>query len=567
MSYTPDGNNIENSAPETSPQNDRTEGQNIRETGQPENIPCAENPASADPIKESVADSHSGEEQSTIFGESPTKSAYKPSNTKNRKKLKSLLSAVLTLVLLVGAIFAVVQFIPETEDKTATHVKVPLSGISNAQVESVTITRPTFTSTYRTTVTQSEDDTADATVTWSIDGIDSSLTESTAISYMMDTALRMDAMRQMDKEEGADYGFATPLYKIEAKGYDSANDLTILIGNKTPSGDAYYATADDLQTLYIVEASDVETLDTTDEELGNLNVLYAAEGEDEKYFANGSLSSFDTITLQSKQHGQMVFRPNGNEKVAQYMAYLMTVPVKRYADNTAVTELMNPAVSGLSAESIYKYNPSAADISAYGFGSPDLTYSLKYGDKEVYFKAVLRDDGYYAVMTNLTDKVIYKVAADSIPYAENEAVDFASEIVFSELISDFDTITFNTAKGTTVFGITVTVDEDDNEDISVTSNGKEIPFESFSNYYQYLVGCELNEFAMTATDGTPVLTVSAHYADGSGMRELRFIKHSDRRYYVESDATPAGYISSAYMDKMLDYLTLAAVGDEVPSLN
>ncbi len=505
------------------------------------------------------------EEESTIFGVSPTRTETKP-RKKNGRMIKTLLSSFLVLAVLAGAIFAVVKLIPEKEDEEpAGHSKVPLSTVSNSEVETVTITRPTFKSTYRTTVTKAEDDTADATVTWSIDGIDPELTASTSISYLMDTALRMDAMRQMSKEEGADYGFAAPLYKVEAKGYEAADDVTILIGNKTPGGDAYYATTDGGATLYIVEASDVAQLDTTDEDMGNLNALYPVESDSEhaNYFESNALATFDSITLVNKK-GKTVITPNDNENVGAYMAFIMTEPIRRYADGTEVETLMKIATGGLSATSIYKYNPTAADLKTFGLSSPEFTYSLKYGKVDVTFKATLQPDGYYAVVTGRTDKLIYKVSADAIPFAENESVDFASSMFFVEMLADLKHITFKTADATYRFDVSVTEDEEENEVINISINGKAITTEYFQNYYQHLVGTELNEFAMEKTSGTPVLTVTAEYAANDGVRELKFIKHTDRRYYVESDQTPAGYISSAYMDKLLDYVVLAAENKEVP---
>ena len=99
--------------------------------------------------------------------------------------------------------------------------------------------------------------------------------------------------------------------------------------------------------------------------------------------------------------------------------------------------------------------------------------------------------------------------------------------------------------------------------LTVTYGDKALTTENFQNYYQYLVGTELNEIANDKTAGTPALTLTAVRNSGT-KTTVKFIKHSDRRYYVEVDGAPMGYISSSYMDKILNYLDDVAEDKTVP---
>ncbi len=517
--------------------------------------------------------SEESEEESTIFGVSPSKTEKKA--VKKPKMLKTALSMLLALAVLAGATLAVIKLIPEKDSDigVSSGDTVAITSFENEEVETVKVVRKDSSTVYRTTVTQPDEDNSDtaADVTWSIDGIDPSLTASASISLLMDTVLRMDAVREIEKEDGADYGFAAPSYTVEIAGYDAENSAEMIVGAKTPSDSGYYITVDSGETVYLANTADIAELDTPDEEMAVSTVVVAASKDtaNADYFTEGALSSFDSITLAKKGEQTLKFEPNKNEKLNSYIPYFMTAPASRAASETEVKTLFDIAASGLSAASAYKFYPTAADKATYGLASPEVSLSIKYGTKTVTVNATKQDDGNFAVMTADNSDIIFKVASTSLAFADYSAEKFLNPLIYCVSITDIGKITYTTADGSTVFGVTYEeADEDaDKEEVfEISANGTPVDADNFKLYYQYLVGMTPNEYTFEKQSGTPVLTVKAEYADGSGTDVIKFIKYSDRRYYVECNSTPLGFINTTHMEKLLEYLPKAANGEAVPDM-
>lgn len=506
--------------------------------------------------------------ESTIFTASPTKVEPKKPK-KQRKMLKSILASLLAVFLLGGSIFAVVKFIPKKEEAgIASTENIPVISIAPEKVQSIKITRADSVSTYISAVEDVKNEDTGETekkVSWSIKGVSPELTETTAISMITDTVLSLRATRTVEREEGADYGFSKPSFLIEITGYDAADNLTLTIGSETPSGSGIYAEVKD--TIYLISADAAADFAKTDEQLATSHAIPAAtiDGDTLDYFEDDKLARFDKITLSGKNFPQkLTFVMNEKAGSGNYNDYVMTTPYHRYADSENVALLFEVAIGGLTAAEAYKYNPTAADLAKFRLSSPDMRLSIEYGGKKVAFSASRYDDEYFAVLVDGKEDIIFKVANSFLLFAEIPDTTFANRLTFIELLTDFKKMTFKTAKDTYNFDIDYTAKTDDTDEVlKIKANGKEIEAQNFQNFYQHMV-VECNEVTLKRESGTPVLTVSA--TDGSKTSSIKFIKYSERRYYVEVDSAPIGFISATNMEKILTYLADAAEGREVPPM-
>ncbi len=513
------------------------------------------------------------EEESTIFGASPTKYDDKP--VKKGRMLKNIVSLVLAVAVLAGAAFAIIKFIPESDEGTSSIVSEDITVIDLEQkdVKSVTITRAESASTYISTIVEEEGSESGETtekVEWSIEGIDSSLTETTSISMIMDTALNLSASRKIEKEDGADYGFAAPSYKVNIVGYDAANNVELLVGNETPSASGLYATVDGGETVYLIDSADAQDFATPDEELSTSKIINAPEQTDDNaaYFEEGELVLFDYITLSGKAYSRaMRFENNDDEDMASYVAFLMTEPSRRYADAELVSNLFTVAQNGLTGVCAYVYEPTSADIKTYGLDNPDIVLNIVYGTQTVSLKATKQQDGYFAVTAAGAPNIIFKVAESSLSFAGSTAEDFTGATVFAEMITKLKKIEITTAEKTYVFDIEniVSEEEDKNDILNVYYEGKQLDSENFKNYYQYIVGATLTEVTFDKVSATSEYTVVTTREDG-GTATFTLAKQSDRRYYLEVDKAPVGFISTTYFEKLLNYLPLAAGDETVPEM-
>ncbi len=508
------------------------------------------------------------EEQSTIFGAPPVKAQKQKRVSSSKRMIVTAVSLLLAVALLAGMAFVLSRYVPKTNtDDTSSENRIMITSLENEEVSTITLKTGVSSVVYRTELGEAEDGSGEITVSWTIDGIDPSLTASAAISLRMDTVLKLKAIREIDIEDGADYGFDNPTLAVEIKGYDPAADLTLLVGAQTPSASGYYTKRSDKETVYLTDSADIEELLAPIEELSNSSAVAAVapDGVNDAYFEDETLATFDSLTLKRKGKTTLSFACNNNDTVASYMPYLMTAPANRYGEGSAIDTMLTMVQDGLEAQGAYKFYPTAADIKRYGLSDPEFTVIIKYGTVEVVVKGSLQEDGNYAVMTGGNDNIVYCVDASDVVFADMKDEEFASTMVFAEGLKDLSRITIKTRSAAHVFDIAYDEDAEDSK-YTIKANGKQIEAGYFQTYYQYVVGTQPNEMTFEGFSGTPVYTLTADYADGSLSRELKFIKYSDRRYYIEVDGTPIGYINATHMEKLLDYLELAANGEEVPSM-
>ncbi len=526
----------------------------------PEENKLPEGTSAAEGVKE--------EEQSTIFGAPPVKERKEKNRSSAKRMVITSVSLLLSVALLAGVAFALSRYVPKiNNDDTSSESRIMVTSIENEKVQTITVTAGQTSTVYRTQLGEAEDGSGEITVSWAIDGIDPSMTSSAAISLRMDTVIKLKAIREIEVEDGANYGFSAPTQTIEIKGYDSADDKTLLIGSQTPSASGYYAKLSDSETVYLVSVDDAEEIVAPIEELANSHAVapVAPDGENDSYFEEETIARFDSITLKRKGGATLSFACNINDTVASYMPYLMTAPASRYAEGSAVDTMFTIAKDGLETMGAYKFYPTSADIKKYGLNDPDFSVSIKYGTAEVFVKGALQEDGYYAVMTNENENVIYCVDPEKVIFAVMEDDEFANALVFIEGLKDLGKITFKTETVTHVFDVAYDAEAEDSK-YSVKANGAQINASYFQTYYQYVVGTQPHEKTFERFTGTPTLTVTAEYADGSQTKDMKFIKHSDRRYYIEADGTPIGYINTTYVETLLEHLERVAKGEEVPSM-
>ncbi len=512
-------------------------------------------------------------EESTIFTASPTKKAPKaPPKTDGNKRAVGLIAAICAVAVLALSIFAVIVFIPNanTSEQEIGAENIPVTSVSPEEIKTVKITRKDSVSVYHSALSEVKNEETgemETEVTWTIEGIDPSLTESASIGFMLDSAFSLYASRTIEPEEGADYGFSNPQYVVEMIGYNSSKPITLTIGKETPTKSGVYATLGN--EIYLISIETAADFGKTDEQMATSYALYAAtvKGGTLNYFSENKLVTFDKITLSGKNFPRkLTFAPSGFSNTGNYNDYMMTSPVYRYADTAAVGALLEIAASGLTAAEAYKFYPTAADIKKYRLDNPDMNLAIEFGSEKVTVKASRYDEEYFAVMVSGRDNVIFKVANSFLYIAEYAETDYANNLMFIENLIDLKALSFKTADKTYNFDVDYTeATEDEGAHLTVMLDGKKLTAENFQRFYQHLV-VECNEKTLDRVSGSAVLSISA-VRDNGTTTSIKFIKVTDRRYYVEVDSAPIGYISATKMDNILNYLVDTAADKEVPGIS
>ena len=508
------------------------------------------------------------EEESTIFGASPVKDKERKAPKKN-KMLKTALSAFLALAVLVGGTVAVIKLIPEKqkEENNPETEQITIFAYKDVDVESVTVNRTGSTVVYNSaleeTKTESE---SSATAKWSINGLDATLIDESALSSHVASLITMNATREIEVEEGADYGFSAPLYTLSLKLRDGG-EKSLLLGNKTPSSSGFYAQLSGNSKVYLVSPDTADLLDTKNEDFSITTVVPAQKSTDatKAYFSEDTLNLFDTMTIERKGEKTLSFVSNFGDDINQMIPYTMVSPYNRSANTDAISNIVELVSGGITATSAYAFNPTAKDLQLYGMSNPELTFELKYGKNTIAFSATRQADGDFAVMTPENSKIIFRVAASSITFADTALEDFLSSMPFIEMITNFESFTFETESGKNIFTMSYEKDDNGEEQIaSVKANGKEVEKEQFQTYYQHLVGTEPSDAVFEKVNKTADFTIFCKARPGQKDFTLKFIKNTDRRYYFEINGEPIGLVSTTYVEKLMNYQRDLANGKTIP---
>ena len=172
------------------------------------------------------------------------------------------------------------------------------------------------------------------------------------------------------------------------KGYNSADDLTLTIGNEAPASSGVYATLG--KEIFLISIETAADFGKSDEQMATSFAIAGAtvDGATLNYFYEDKLTRFDKITLSGKNFKKtLTFAMSDVSNTGNYNDYIMTAPVRRFADTAAVGSLLEYAKTGLTAAEAYKYNPTAADLKKYGLDKPEMQLLVEFGGKRVGFKA------------------------------------------------------------------------------------------------------------------------------------------------------------------------------------
>lgn len=483
-----------------------------------------------------------------------------------KRRLRIVISLLVVIALLVGGIVGV-GYIPEDADEGVSNSpSISMKKTDTSKIEKIIVNgdygKLVFVSTTeKNTASESDTSSADysSTYSWELEGYDNSLISSSAINAAADNLASIYASRIMEEnqENKSAYGLDNP--KIYADVIlNEGENYTLYIGDKSPDGSGYYAAVTNDPKIYLVSAGVVNNFNVSPESLANTVILNAptvddvSKKTDKKYYnEEGTLSTFDTITLWGPKYGQKAtISPIANNDFVQYSIDLGSY--SRYADPDVVEDMFGLMTNGLVAIDTYALEPTDAEIKKYGLDNPELFINIKCGSFSVNLKAVMYDEEnkYYAVMVDGLN-AIYAVTADALDMLDYSLEDYFYQFVFQEYIYEFKNMTVDTGKKTYSFDIKHNTSDDS---FTAKSNGKKIDDSLLSAYYQYFLVLSPEIKDSYNQNGEVALKATFTYKSSSkGQRVIELVKQTARRYLVKIDGNSLGVVNSADLDHLIVY--------------
>lgn len=508
------------------------------------------------------------ESGSTIFS-APVE---KNDKTQKPKLLRKIIAVALVVLIIAGGTIVSAMLLPKLSDDDMVSSNIEEATIVDSdskKYSSVSLKNEfgnlEFNVTEETTSSSASNSSQTANRVWLLKGFKPELISKYATSSLVDSLLGMKYAKVISDIIDSDttYGFDKPKFEIIATN-NSGSKTTITVGAKSPDESGYYVKTTEGTKVYLVKGTFVEPFNVKPLDLAEVPLVAGfkeSEGSAE-YYANGSLSKFDSLVLKtSKLDNAYTFSvTKEGEDATTLNTFKVVAPVKRAANDTKIGEILKLFSTGINGQGLYSFTDTDDEIKAYGLNNPDLEVSIIAGKQKCSIKAKLQSDGFYALISDSTNCII-KVSASDLTVASFGKTDIFSNFLFMQMLADVDKFSIESGTQKHTFEVITEKGEGDKDNIvGVKINGKDaIKSDNFQNYYIYLLGMVAVSYNQTdISSKTPDCTITMTQKDGTKTITVEYYLDSSGRYQVVVDGEQMGLISSTNYNTIFRYATNVA---------
>lgn len=356
----------------------------------------------------------------------------------------------------------------------------------------------------------------------------------------------------------SDWGMDKPRAKITVT-YDDKTKAVITVGSNAPQNIGTYLMFGSGKQVYLADAETVEPFLTSLSGYMSLTVNNAAENTENGEFSRLSLTG-------SAYKSEITLTPNKDSELLNYSYILNGTDFASETESSNITG----GVRGLYAESVVSVNPTASQLKKYGLGSY-AKLSAKYPDLSVNLIASKPDSDGNCYLMNAGGKLVYKIAATSIPWVLTNKDKLESEYVFYPKLSGLSGLTVTAGSNKYDFKITTTVtkttDEEGEESSSsntvTTFGGDEL---DEGNFETFLSNASMLTKSSTSAkvSGKPALSLTYTYSGSRKADTVAFYKNGAKAA-ATLNGRYVGAVNASYVDKLIKQAAQASKDEEVKS--
>lgn len=507
-------------------------------------------------------------ETSTVFAD-PVHREKKIVSPK-RKRLTTIISAVLVVAVLCTGIWAAIKWIPTMEggeDNTSSALpKVTVLDVDKSTVSTVAVKNKNGTFNLYSEDKQVTDDkgTTSTKKIWRVEPLEEKYTSSDRISQIVSYATSLTAIREIDTKTVEECGLDKPTLTVDVA-LKNGDKYSIFVGKESLDATGVYLKVSNSDKIYLVNLTvplnfEFELINLANDSAFDA-VTFKADVSD--YLdESGTLTKFDYLKLSGANFPKTVtIEPNADDTMASIIAYIITSPENRYAAD--VDSVLGAFTNGIVASGAYSFDVSKESLAKVGLDKPDVIATLCVAGETKTYKIKVVDEEYCAVI-NEDSYMIKKVSLPNIAFASYTAEDLYSSWICMDSIMDMETLTI-TAKGKThVFDIIHNEIEEgeDGDRYTIMYNGKKTDLKNFQEFYMYFVGIKCSNFTADNISAAPDATIKLTMFKGK-TKTITFTAFNDTKYQVTSDGQILGKISSTYYNKFIKYLDMVIEGETI----
>ncbi|MBQ9846655.1 MAG: DUF4340 domain-containing protein [Clostridia bacterium] len=504
--------------------------------------------------------------------------------------------ALLTAIVLIVVMFVLPQINNVTVDTSSTESKATSFSVMNIKtdkISQVTIENESSTFTVLPEKIMAED--GSDTYKWLVKGYEdidfttpeymvSAVTEITALKkFKIDTEAEPSSSDAESDNENDEYGFLSPYAKLTVSLTDNT-EYMVTVGGVSPDKSGRYMMLDgegDIDELegyaYLIDTSVINCVGNSLESCVNMASApaFVAESDEDPYFDEGSLISFDYIYIDGRLHKNKIKIICPSDDLS-LLSYMIEEPNDQAANDESVNAIL-ALTSGVYNSGAYVLNYKNSDLKEYGLDNPYVTYKFKAGNNLLDIKIGDKDEnGYYAYIvsysvdggkTMISKDIIYKLDSYSYEFIEYKASDIYFEKLFIEYIKYVDSLTVTVDGEETKF--TLHHDEKNAAIFTVTTNeGKEIDDDEFCYYYArllYLSALENADETYTPSGDSVISFKLTYTAEGKESDEISIYPYEKnvRRNIFRLNGKGTALVSSTLVNDLIDCLTPLKNGEKI----
>lgn len=500
------------------------------------------------------------DEFSTIFSNPQEKRPYKPENA-GKKKIFSLIAAVVAVAVLVSGTVAVIKLIPEKTEESTEQVSssndISVLSLDYTLFDKVTIANENGNFVFSGDRTTEKDDQGNETtkMAWTVDGFGSDKISSDLIDNIVSSLKEVSATREITEKSAEDCGILEPSRKIDIESEKYGN-FSVLLGAASPDKTGVYLKLSNKDNIYLVNDDVATTFDFDYLDLANVSGFKGLDTTNLSAYldADGAISTFDRLEISGENIEEtLVFEPNSDEFLKAYIPYVVTSPIRQESDK--LTDVLALFSTGLTSDGAYSFEINDEELKKVGLDNPDFIITIKLGSVNKTFKISAVDESYCAVIDN-NSTMIEKVSIGSIPFINYTSNDFYSTWVFLRTIDYIKDITFEVDGEKYSFNIT-TSEDDETKTYKIKLGDKKITTEYFQDFYTQFISLQAADFVVGDSEQSPEMTVTVNYTDGH-TEVIDFTRTAATKYQYRIDGRTVGRITSSSYNKVLKALKTVA---------
>ncbi|MEE1060799.1 MAG: DUF4340 domain-containing protein [Ruminococcus sp.] len=367
----------------------------------------------------------------------------------------------------------------------------------------------------------------------------------------------------LDGKKASECGLDDPRATVTVE-YTDGTKSVVIVGSDAPQSAGTYVKFGTSETIYLVAAEAVDSFTYGVNDLFSVMVNDTPSDSNNLQYSKVSLSGTNFPK-------EIVFEPN-SDFTKNAASCVLVSPDKWFASEVGTSNITG-AVRGLVAEKVIMVNPSDNQLSELGLAKPYARLEVVYPDETITLLASAPDsEGKVNFMVE-GEKVVYKYAAEKLPWVTISYNDVVTEYVMHSNISAVSQLVVNNGSATYNFALstkeTASVDDDGNEDTTTTTvvkyGDKEINSGYFSTYFQNITLLERSDLSSASASGDRVLTVEFKYADGS-TDKVEFVSTGASTYLAVVNGKTLGNVHKTNVDKICNQTKLIAENKDVANL-